>query len=89
MDKIFDISIFIHPLETAKILRNFQKKVAEVQSQIRIKGREGIGARPDAGHSLSRSGRFARQLQQAQEKMFDVGIYITIYADNEAELDQS
>ena len=27
MDKMFDISIFVHPLETAKILRSFQKKV--------------------------------------------------------------
>src|SRR4051812_6577118 len=34
MDKVFDISLFIHPIETAKILRQFQKKVAEVESQI-------------------------------------------------------
>ncbi|KKP81052.1 MAG: hypothetical protein UR80_C0010G0001, partial [Parcubacteria group bacterium GW2011_GWB1_35_5] len=42
MDKMFDVSIFIHPLETAKILRNFQKKVAEVQSQIRIREDKGL-----------------------------------------------
>src|SRR3972149_4261365 len=34
LDKVFDISIFIHPIETAAVLRQFQKKVAEVQSQI-------------------------------------------------------
>src|SRR3954468_6982583 len=34
LDKVFNISIFIHPVDTAKILRHFQKKVAEVQSQI-------------------------------------------------------
>src|SRR3989344_5924597 len=34
LDKIFDVSIFIHPIETAAILKQFQKKVAEVQSQI-------------------------------------------------------
>jgi hypothetical protein len=28
LDKIFDISIFIHPLDTAQVLRQFQKKVA-------------------------------------------------------------
>ena len=27
LDKIFNISIFIHPLETSKILRTYQKKV--------------------------------------------------------------
>jgi hypothetical protein len=41
LDKVFDVSIFIHPIETAEILRSFQKKVAEVQSQISI--REGKG----------------------------------------------
>src|SRR3989338_11222622 len=29
LDKVFDISIFIHPVDTAKVLRQFQKKVAE------------------------------------------------------------
>src|SRR3989338_8754490 len=34
LDKVFDISIFIHQIDTSLILRQFQKKVAEVQSQI-------------------------------------------------------
>src|SRR3990167_858398 len=34
LDRVFDVSIFIHPIDTAQILRQFQKKVAEVQSQI-------------------------------------------------------
>src|SRR3989344_3517695 len=42
LDKVFDISIFIHPLETGKVLRKFQKKVAEVQSQITERESKGI-----------------------------------------------
>src|SRR6185436_13014256 len=34
LDKVFDVAIFIEPIETAQVLRTFQKKVAEVQSQI-------------------------------------------------------
>src|SRR5882724_8200754 len=34
LDRVLDISIFIHPLDSADILKKFQKKVAEVQSQI-------------------------------------------------------
>src|SRR3989344_7738830 len=30
LDKVFDISIFVHPVDTAAVLRKFQKKVAEV-----------------------------------------------------------
>mgnify|MGYP001613257449 CR=1 FL=1 len=32
LDRIFDISIFIHPIDTSQVLRQFQKKVAEVSS---------------------------------------------------------
>jgi len=37
LDKVFDISIFIHPIDTSLALRQFQKKVAEVQSQINVR----------------------------------------------------
>ena len=38
MDKVIDVSIFIHPMDTNEMLRKFQKKVAEVQSQIVYSG---------------------------------------------------
>src|ERR1700734_478089 len=41
LDRVLDISIFIHPVDTADVLKKFQKKVAEVQSQ--IAGREEKG----------------------------------------------
>lgn len=34
LDKVFDVSIFIHPIETQENFWKSQKKVAEVQSQI-------------------------------------------------------
>src|SRR5947207_14016326 len=34
LDRVLDISIFVHPIDSAEILKKFQKKVAEVQSQI-------------------------------------------------------
>jgi conjugal transfer ATP-binding protein TraC len=52
LDKAFDVSIFIHPIETSKILRQFQKKVAEVQSQIQVRADKGL-VRPDARHGVS------------------------------------
>ena len=86
LDKIYDISIFIHPIETSQILRTFQKKVAEVQSQISIREAKGLVRDPmldTANHDLE---ELRDNLMQAQEKMFDVGLYITIYADNETDL---
>src|SRR3989338_5377770 len=86
LDKVFDVSIFIHPIDTSLVLRQFQKKVAEVQSQISVREGKGMVRDPmlDTAHQDLEGLR--DNLIQAQEKMFDVGIYITIYADNEMEL---
>ena len=86
LDKVFDVSIFIHPIETADILRSFQKKVAEVQSQISIRESKGLVRDPMLDTAYSDLEGLRDNLMQAQEKMFDVGLYITVYADNEDEL---
>src|SRR3989344_4283284 len=86
LDKMFDVSIFIHPIETSKILRHFQKKVAEVQSQIGMREAKGLVRDPKLDTAYQDLEILRDRLLQAQEKIFDVGLYITIYADNEAEL---
>ncbi len=88
LDKIFDIAIFIQPIETAQVLRTFQKKVAEVQSQINTRESKGLVRNPMLDTAYQDLENLRDQLQQAQEKLFDVGLYITIYADSSAELDK-
>jgi len=87
LDKEFDISIFIHPIETNKILRQFQKKVAEVQSQILMRESKGLVRDPTLDTAYHNLENLRDKLQQAQEKLFDVGVYITVYGDSETELD--
>ena len=86
LDKIFDVSIFIHPIETAEILRSFQKKVAEVQSQIAVREGKGLVRDPMLDTAYQDLEGLRDNLMQAQEKMFDVGLYVTVYADNENDL---
>ncbi len=88
MDKMFDVSIFIHPLETSKMLRTFQKKVAEVQSQIRTREEKGLVRDPILDTAYQDLENLRDELQQAQEKMFEVGLYISIYANNSENLDK-
>jgi len=88
MDKVFDVSIFIHPIETSKVLRQFQKKVAEVQSQISTREEKGLVRDPMLDVAYQDLENLRDQLQQAQEKLFDVGLYITIYGDSDLELDK-
>jgi type IV secretory pathway VirB4 component len=89
LDKIFDVSIFVSPIETAQILRQFQKKVAEVQSQINTREAKGLVRDPMLDTAYQDLENLRDQLQQAEEKLFDIGLYITIYGDNDSELDKT
>jgi len=88
LDKVFNISIFIHPIDTAKVLRQFQKKVAEVQSQINTREKKGLVRDPMLDTAYQDLESLRDNLQQAQEKLFDVGLYISLYGDSEDELDK-
>ncbi len=88
LDKVFDISIHIQPIETAKMLRQFQKKVAEVQSQINERERKGLVRDPILDTAYRDLESLRDNLQQAQEKLFDVAVYISMYAESESDLDK-
>ena len=89
LDKVFDISIFIHPVDTSTILRQLQKKVAEVQSQIHTREEKGMVRDPKLDIAYQDIEFLRDQLQQSREKMFEVGLYITLYGDNEDELNRT
>lgn len=86
LDKIFDISIYINPIETAQLLRHFQKKIAEVESQIIVRQQKGLVRDPMLDTAYQDLEELRDNLTQAQEKMFDIGFYISVYADNESDL---
>src|SRR3989339_2125126 len=86
LDKVFDIAIYIHPVNTAVIMKKFEKKVAEVQSQINERERKGVVRDPMLEAAYPALEALRARLQQAQEKMFDVGLYLSLYADTEEEL---
>lgn len=86
LDKIYDLAIHIHPVETAAVLREFRKKVAEAESQIRERQEKGLVRDPSLDTAFQDLERLRDQLMQSQERMFSVGLYFTIYADTMEEL---
>lgn len=88
MEKELDVSIMIHPIDTAETLKKFQKKVAEVQSQINIRAERGEVRDPQLEAAYRNLEDLRDKLQQAEERLFNVGLYITIYADDEAKLNK-
>lgn len=88
LDKVFDVSIFVHPIDTAEVLKKFQKKVAEVQSQIHEREGKGMVRDPMLDTAYENLETLRDKLQQAEERLFDVGLYISMYAKNKDELDK-
>ncbi len=88
MDKVFDISMFIHPVDTAIILNQLRKKVAQVQSQISMREEKGLVRDPALDTAYRDLEDLRDKLQQATEKLFNFALYITIYGDSETELNK-
>ncbi|PIR70328.1 MAG: conjugal transfer protein TraC [Candidatus Niyogibacteria bacterium CG10_big_fil_rev_8_21_14_0_10_42_19] len=89
LDKVFDISLFIHPIDTAMILRQLQKKVAEVQSQIHERESKGFVRDPVLDTAYKDLEDLRDSLQQATERLFSFAIYITVYEDTVEELNRA
>ncbi len=88
LDRVLDISIFIHPVDTEAALRAFQKKTAEVQSQIGEREAKGLVRDPLLDTAYQNLEQLRDNLQQAQEKLFDVGLYLALYGDTKEEIEK-
>jgi conjugal transfer ATP-binding protein TraC len=88
LDKAYDVSIHIHPINTEEVLRGFQRKVAEVQSQITEREQRGLVRDPALDTAYQDLEDLRDALSQAQEKMFDVGLYLTIWGNDKQDLDR-
>ena len=88
LEKEFDVSIVIHPMDTTDVLKKFQKKVAEVQSQIGIREEKGLVRDPQLDAAYRNLEELRDKLQQAEERLFNVGLYITLYGDTAEELEK-
>lgn len=88
LEREMDVTIMIHPIDTADTLKKFQKKVAEVESQINDRAEKGLVRDPQLDAAYRNLEELRDKLQQADEKLFNVGLYIAIYGDTEAELNK-
>ncbi len=83
---LLDISIFFHPVDTSLALKNLRKKTAEIEAQISEEQEKGLVRNPVLETALQDVESLRDSLQQAQENLFNVGVYITIYGDDQKSL---
>ncbi len=88
LDKVFDVAIHVTPLDTGDVMKTFQRKVAEVESQIMTREEKGLVRDPTLDVAYKDLEDLRDGLTQAQEKMFEVALYISIYGSTEADVDK-
>jgi type IV secretory pathway VirB4 component len=88
LDVPMDISIFTHPIDTGLVLKKLRKKVTEVQAEIMEREEKGLIRDPVLETAYKDMEVLRDRLQTAQERMFRVGLYLTVYVDKKEELDK-
>jgi type IV secretory pathway VirB4 component len=88
LSEMMDVSIFVHPMDTALTLRNLTKKVAQIEAEMNEKQEKGIVRDPVLQTAHEDVESLRDSLQQAREKLFQVGVYITIYGSDIKKLEQ-
>ena len=81
-DVTIDISQFIYPIDSTKIMKKLKTKVAQIQSSIRMSAEKGNVRDPALETALEDAEMLRTQIQRGQEKFFQFGLYITVYADD-------
>ncbi len=88
LDFPMDTALFIHPIETAEILKQLRKSATQVQSQMNIESEEGKIRDPVLEAALQNIEELRDRLQQGTEKFFRFGLYMMLYGANEKDLSQ-
>ncbi len=81
-----DTALFIHPIETAEIMKDLRKSATQVQSRIHMESEDGKIRDPMLETALQDIESLRDSLQQGTEKFFRFGLYMTIYGQDEADL---
>lgn len=86
IDFPMDTALFIHPIDTADILKTLRKQATQVQSQMNIELEDGKIRDPVLESALQNIEELRDRLQQGTEKFFRFGLYITLYGSDEKDL---
>lgn len=82
------ISMFIYPSSSKDILKDLRQKIAEMEATIESDIKAGKVADPSVQVSLDDALLLQSELAQGAERFFQLGMYITIPADDLNELNQ-
>jgi hypothetical protein len=83
-----DLSFFIYPIDSAGILKQLRNKSAQVSASLSINAEKGKVRDPALETQYQNIEELRDRLTRSEEKFFQVGVYLTIYAEKEEKLIQ-
>ena len=88
LNRMHDISLFIHPADTTAVLKGLTSQLAKIQAQVSEREEKGLVRSPVLETALGDIERLRDSLQQGRERFFRLGIYITVYGNSEEEVEK-
>jgi len=89
LDRVFDISIYINPKNTAQVLRQLRDQLARLEAEVMEESASGKVRNPILETAIQDIETLRDKLQQGTDRFFELGIYITIYENSLRDLDDA
>ena len=89
LDRVFDVSIFILPKNTATVLKQLRDQLTRLEAQTMEEAAKGKVRDPILETAIQDIENLRDRLQQGTDKFFELGVYITIYENSLKELDET
>ncbi len=81
-----DVSMFINPVETKQVMGDLKKKVGQLESSQTIEQEKGMVRNPELETAISDIEGLRDVLQRGEVRLFQYGLYFTIYGQSLEEL---
>ena len=87
LDEVMDMSMYVYPVESQVVLENLRKKVTQLEAGFQIDSEKGRVRDPGKQAAILDAEEMRDKLQVGEERFFRFGLYFTIYADSQEELE--
>lgn len=85
-DITIDMGMYIHPLESKDVMMDLKKQVGKIESSMLIGQEKGAPRDPEMETALGDVEALRDVLQRGEVRLFQFGLYFTIYASSQEEL---
>jgi conjugal transfer ATP-binding protein TraC len=82
----FDISMFVYPVDSARVMKFLRKRLTQLRSQLAINRDKWLIGDPHLDAQVQDVEELQVSLTRSQEKYFHLSLYISTYAESEEEM---